>query len=94
MGASFGGGGPQGHEFRSPAFTSLASVGLLGRGRQAVRHRPPAEGRDRRAHRGGPAAAAWCRRSLLLLEQRETRKTSEAPHKREQFCLRFEQHIC
>lgn len=45
------------------------TVGLLRRAGQALRHRPPPEGRDRGAHRRGPPVAARRRGGFLLLEQ-------------------------
>lgn len=50
-------------------FGYIITAGLLRRGREAPRHRATAEGRDRGADRGGPAAAPGSRRSFLLLEQ-------------------------
>lgn len=45
------------------------TVGLLRRGREARRHRPSPEGRDRGARRGGPPPAARSSRGFLFLEQ-------------------------
>lgn len=55
------------------------TVGLLRRGHEAHRHRPPPEGRARCAHRRGFPAAAGGSGGFLLLEQpRKTRKKNNS----------------